>query len=190
MTDVAWIDGAISGARPRAVSALLRYFRDLDIAEEAFQEACLRALKTWPVKGPPRDPTAWLVLVGRNAALDGARRRARDRPLPDEAAISELEDAEVSLVERLDEAHSRDDILRLLFVCCHPDLPDTQQIGLALRIVSGLKRSKRSPRRSWSARRPWSSASPEPRRGWRRRGSRSRPPTRSIAPSVSPRSRP
>ena len=138
MTDAGWIDGAISGARPRAVSALLRYFRDLDIAEEAFQEACLRALKTWPVKGPPRDPTAWLVLVGRNAALDGARRRARDRPLPDEAAISELEDAEVSLVERLDEAHYRDDILRLLFVCCHPDLPDTQQIALALRIVSGL----------------------------------------------------
>ena len=138
MTDAAWIDGAITAARPRAVSALLRYFRDLDVAEEAFQEACLRALKTWPVKGPPRDPTAWLVLVGRNAALDGARRRARDRPLPDEAAISESEDAEVSLVERLDEAHYRDDILRLLFVCCHPDLPDTQQIALALRIVSGL----------------------------------------------------
>ncbi len=138
MTDAAWIDGAITAARPRAVSALLRYFRDLDVAEEAFQEACLRALKTWPVKGPPRDPTAWLVLVGRNAALDGARRCARDRPLPDEAAISQLDDAEVSLVERLDEAHYRDDILRLLFVCCHPDLPDTQQIALALRIVSGL----------------------------------------------------
>ena len=139
MTDEAWIDGAITAARLRAVSALLRYFRDLDIAEEAFQEACLRALKTWPVKGPPRDPTAWLVLVGRNAALDGARRRARDRPLPDEAAISELDDAEVSLVERLDEAHYRDDILRLLFVCCHPDLPDVQQIALALRVVSGLR---------------------------------------------------
>jgi RNA polymerase sigma-70 factor (ECF subfamily) len=138
MTDDAWIDGAITAARPRAVSALLRYFRDLDIAEEAFQEACLRALKTWPVKGPPRDPTAWLVLVGRNAGLDGARRRARDRPLPDEAAISELEDAEASLANRLDEGHYRDDILRLLFVCCHPDLPDTQRIALALRIVSGL----------------------------------------------------
>jgi RNA polymerase sigma-70 factor (ECF subfamily) len=116
----------------------LRYFRDLDTAEEAFQEACLRALKTWPVKGPPRDPTAWLVLVGRNAALDGVRRRARERPLPEEAEISHLDDVETSLAERLDEGHYRDDILRLLFVCCHPDLPDTQQIALALRIVSGL----------------------------------------------------
>jgi RNA polymerase sigma-70 factor (ECF subfamily) len=139
MTDLAWIEGALTAARPRVVSALLRYFRDLDIAEEAFQEACLRALKNWPAKGPPRDPAAWLVLVGRNAALDGVRRRARERPLPDnEAEISHLDDAETSLAERLDEAHYRDDILRLLFVCCHPDLPDTQQIALALRIVSGL----------------------------------------------------
>ncbi len=139
VTDLAWIEGSLTAARPRVVSALVRYFRDLDIAEEAFQEACLRALKTWPVKGPPRDPAAWLVLVGRNAALDGARRRARERPLPDnEAEISQLDDAETSLAERLDEAHYRDDILRLLFVCCHPDLPDTQQIALALRIVSGL----------------------------------------------------
>lgn len=138
MTDLAWIEGALTAARPRVLSALLRYFRDLDIAEEAFQEACLRALKNWPTKGPPRDPAAWLVLVGRNAALDGARRRARERPLPDEAEISHLDDAEASLAERLDEAHYRDDILRLLFVCCHPDLPDTQQIALALRIVSGL----------------------------------------------------
>jgi len=138
VTDLAWIEGALTAARPRVLSALLRYFRDLDIAEEAFQEACLRALKNWPAKGPPRDAAAWLVLVGRNAALDGARRRARERPLPDEAEISHLDDAEASLAERLDEAHYRDDILRLLFVCCHPDLPDTQQIALALRIVSGL----------------------------------------------------
>src|SRR5258708_685145 len=138
MTDAAWIDGAITAARPRAVSALLRYFRDLDVAEEAFQEACLRALKTWPVKGPPRDPTAWLVLVGRNAALDGARRCARDRPLPDEAAISQLDDAEVSLAERLDEAHYRDNILRLLFLCCPTVLSHTQHITLPLLIASGL----------------------------------------------------
>jgi len=138
MTEMAWIEGALIAARPRVLSALLRYFRDLDVAEEAFQEACLRALRTWPVKGPPRDVTAWLILVGRNAALDGARRRARERPLPDEAEISSLENAETSLAERLDDGHYRDDILRLLFVCCHPDLPDTQQIALALRIVSGL----------------------------------------------------
>ncbi len=53
MTDLAWIDGALTAARPQAVGALLRYFRDLDIAEEAFQDACLRALKAWPKNGPP-----------------------------------------------------------------------------------------------------------------------------------------
>jgi RNA polymerase sigma-70 factor (ECF subfamily) len=120
------------------VAALLRYFRDLDAAEEGFQEACLRALKTWPHNGPPRDAAAWLILVGRNAGIDGVRRRPRQEPQPDEAAISDLEDAEDALAERLDGAHYRDDILRLLFICCHPDLPATQQIALALRIVSGL----------------------------------------------------
>ena len=138
MTDLAWINAALIAARPQAVGALLRYFRDLDQAEEAFQEACLRALKSWPENGPPRDPTAWLILVGRNAALDGVRRRSRDAALPDEDLLSDLDDVEAPLAERLDESHYRDDVLRLLFVCCHPQLPDTQQIALALRIVSGL----------------------------------------------------
>jgi len=138
MSDLAWIDGALAAARPQAMAALLRYFRDLDIAEEAFQEASLRALRNWPDKGPPRDPTAWLIFVGRNAALDGVRRRAREAPLPQEVLISDLEDAEADLVERLDGADYRDDVLRLLFICCHPDLPATQQIALALRIVCGL----------------------------------------------------
>lgn len=120
------------------MSALLRYFRDLETAEEAFQEACLKALKNWPENGPPRDPTAWLILVGRNAALDRARKSAREAPLPGEEAISDLGDAEAGIAERLDESAYRDDVLRLLFICCHPDLPNTQQIALALRIVSGL----------------------------------------------------
>jgi RNA polymerase sigma-70 factor (ECF subfamily) len=138
MTDLTWIDAALTSARPQAMGALLRYFRDLDAAEEAFQNACLRALKSWPENGPPRDPTAWLILVGRNAGLDHARRQAKQQPLPDEAEVSDLEDAEDELADRLDGAHYRDDILRLMFICCHPDLPATQQIALALRIVSGL----------------------------------------------------
>lgn len=136
--DIAWIDKALASARPQAVAALLRYFRDLDLAEEAFQDACLRALKTWPDKGPPRDPAAWLIFVGRNAGLDGRRRAVRETALPDEDAISDLSDAEADMAERLDQSDYRDDILRLLFVCCHKDLPATQQIALALRIVSGL----------------------------------------------------
>ncbi len=138
MTDLAWIEAVMVAARPQAVGALLRYFRDLDMAEEAFQEACLRALKTWPQNGPPRDPQAWLILVGRNAGLDGVRRRSREAPLPEEEALSDLEDEEASLADRLDGSQYRDDVLRLLFMCCHPDLPATQQIALALRIVSGL----------------------------------------------------
>ena len=138
MTDLAWINGAITAARPQAVGALLRYFRDMDRAEEAYQEACLRALKNWPENGPPRDPAAWLILVGRNAALDGVRKEARNTVLPPDDVISDLDDVETPLVERLDGAQYRDDVLRLLFICCHPDLPATQQIALALRIVSGL----------------------------------------------------
>ena len=138
MTDIGWIDAVLTAARPQAVGALLRYFRDLDTAEEAFQEACLRALKTWPRNGPPRDPAAWLILVGRNFALDDQLRRTRQAPLPPEEVLSDLDDAEAELAERVDAAHYRDDVLRLLFICCHPDLPATQQIALALRIVSGL----------------------------------------------------
>jgi RNA polymerase sigma-70 factor (ECF subfamily) len=138
VSDIAWIDAALTSARPQALGALLRYFRDLDQAEEAFQEACLRALKNWPVNGPPRDPAAWLILVGRNVALDDVRRRSKSQALPADELISDLEDAEADMVERLDSAHYRDDVLRLLFICCHPGLPATQQIALALRIVSGL----------------------------------------------------
>jgi RNA polymerase sigma-70 factor (ECF subfamily) len=138
VTDAAWIDAALTSARPQAVGALLRYFRNLDTAEEAFQNACLRALKSWPQNGPPRDPAAWLIMVGRNVAIDDVRRSSKQQPLPDDELISDLGDAEEEVAERLDGSHYRDDILRLLFICCHPDLPATQQIALALRIVSGL----------------------------------------------------
>ena len=139
MTDVAWIDAALTAARPQVLGALLRYFRTLEAAEDAFQEACLRALRTWPVKGPPRDPAAWLIFVGRNFGLDEVRRRSKQTELPAEESLAgEPEDTQEELAERLDASHYRDDILRLLFVCCHPELPATQQIALALRIVSGL----------------------------------------------------
>ncbi|MDQ0995801.1 RNA polymerase sigma-70 factor (ECF subfamily) [Phyllobacterium ifriqiyense] len=138
MTDARWIDAALIAARPQAVGALLRYFRNLDVAEEAFQEACVKALKNWTKNGPPRDPTAWLIFVGRNSAIDVVRRQAKQQPLPPEEVLSDLEDNETTIAENIDGADYRDDILRLLFICCHPDLPATQQIPLALRIVSGL----------------------------------------------------
>jgi RNA polymerase sigma-70 factor, ECF subfamily len=136
--ELAWIESALTSARPQAIGALLRYFRNLDTAEEAFQDACLRALQHWRQNGPPRDPAAWLIFVARNVGIDAARRRGREEALPPDEVISDLDDAEAALAERLGDAHYRDDILRLLFICCHPDVPATQQIAVALRIVSGL----------------------------------------------------
>ena len=138
MSSQDWIGTVITAARPQVMAALLRNFRDFDAAEEAFQEACLRALKSWTQNGPPRDSAAWLIMVARNAAIDTVRKQSQLRPLPPEEMISDLSDTEAAEAQRLDEADYRDDILRLLFVCCHPDLPSTQQIALALRIVSGL----------------------------------------------------
>lgn len=136
--DNAWTAASLAAARPRALAALLRYFGDLDLAEEAFQEACLRALHRWPRDGAPSDPTAWLILVGRNAALDQLRRARRHVPLPPEEELSDLEDAQTPQAERFDAAAYPDDVLRLLFVCCHPHLPLVPQIALALRVVCGL----------------------------------------------------
>ena len=132
MSDPAWIQAALTAARPQALGALLRYFRDLDTAEEAFQDACLRALKTWPANGPPRDPRAWLIMVGRNAALDGVRRRTRQTELPPEEAISDLDDTEEALAERLDGSHYRDDILRLLPTTAAMTLRKTQDPPLVI----------------------------------------------------------
>lgn len=135
MIDLAWIDAALVAARPHAVAALVRYFRDLDLAEEAFQNASLKALETWPKNGPPRDAAAWLVFVGRNAGVDAVRRNKKRADLPDE--LPAPHDA-AELPERLDAADYRDDILRLLFICCHPELAPSEQLAVALRLVSGL----------------------------------------------------
>ncbi|HEX9734243.1 MAG TPA: RNA polymerase sigma factor [Thermoanaerobaculia bacterium] len=135
-TDTAWLDACLTAARPRAIGALTRYFRDLDQAEEAFQEACLRALRSWPKSGRPDDPAAWLIFVGRNYGVNESRRRRRREEMVPE--IADAGDAEAAKVEKLDNQAYRDDVLRLLFVCCHPKLPAQQQIALALRVVAGL----------------------------------------------------
>jgi RNA polymerase sigma-70 factor, ECF subfamily len=138
MTDIAWIDTALTSARPQVVGALYRYFNDIDVAEEAFQEACLRALGNWPKNGPPRNVAAWLIMVGRNSGIDGKRKTRNLTALPDEDILSSGDDEEARIADAVDGADYRDDILQLLFICCHPALPATQQIALALRIVSGL----------------------------------------------------
>jgi predicted RNA polymerase sigma factor len=87
LAEIAWIDVALTAARPKAVAALLRYFRDLDIAEEAFQEACLKALTTWTEKGPPRarlGSSLWGGTPGSTRSDVGRSRRRSPlkRPFP------------------------------------------------------------------------------------------------------------
>jgi RNA polymerase sigma-70 factor (ECF subfamily) len=137
VTGSAWIHESLTSARPKVVGALLRYFRDLDAAEDAFQEACLRALKTWPSERP-RDAAAWLIFAGRNIGIDEIRRTSRQQELPPDELPTRAGDVEAALVDELDSSHYRDDVLRLLFICCHPDLSAAHQIALALRVVSGL----------------------------------------------------
>src|ERR1700686_2395451 len=108
MNDPGWINAALISARPQAIAALLRYFRDMDTAEEAYQDACLRALRNWTQNGPPRDAAAWPAMVGRNAGHAAARRHKKLEPLPPDDALSDLDDVEGQLVDRLDSADYRD----------------------------------------------------------------------------------
>lgn len=132
------VDAALSAARPEALAALTRWFRDLDTAEEAFQEACVRALKAWPRTGVPRDPAAWLAFVGRNAGVDATRKVSKLVALDEPDTVSDPRDAEDELHTTLEHGDVRDDVLRLLFVCAHPELPPAHQVALALRVVSGI----------------------------------------------------
>ncbi|MCR9135089.1 MAG: RNA polymerase sigma factor [Alphaproteobacteria bacterium] len=144
---MAGIDSGVAAhlalARPKVVAALTRQFRSLENAEEAFQEACVRALVRWPDSGVPRDPTAWLLVAGRNATLDRLR---KDRRLVFDDGLAEAEvsgdDAEQDIAEQIDMAELRDDVLRLLFMCCHPDLSLQDQLALALKVIAGFSVEK------------------------------------------------
>lgn len=131
-----WLEARFAEIRPKALAALTRQFRDIEIAEEAFSASCLKALQVWPEQGLPRDPLAWLLTVGRNAAVDTLRKSARAADhVPVDVSLEPTEDDVIGLI---DAAGLRDDVLRLLFICCHPDLSPQDQSALALRIVAGL----------------------------------------------------
>ncbi len=138
MSDLGWISSAIGSARPQAMGALLRYFRNLDTAEEAFQDACLRALKNWPQNGPPRDPAAWLIMVGRNAAIDEVRRDRKQVPLPPDETISDLDDAETELAERLGNTRA---VCRKCYI--HPAVLEAWSDGKLLEEMTAANRRKR-----------------------------------------------
>ncbi|WP_299987863.1 RNA polymerase sigma factor [uncultured Ruegeria sp.] len=129
-----WLEATFAQQRPRAIAALTRVFRDIDTAEEAFADACLKALTAWPKDGAPCDPLAWLLTTARNAGLDQLRKSQR------RAAIlsRHTEEFQPMPVETPDHGEMRDDVLRLLFICCHPELDRRDQIAIALRVVLGL----------------------------------------------------
>lgn len=138
MADRAAIAAHLAAARPRAIAALLAWCRDMDIAEDGFQTAALRAAKLWPEEGLPRDPTAWLLHVARNAGRDALRKRKRqaEDTLDMDAPLADPNQPQAE--EAIDDGRFRDDVLRLLFLCCHPTLKPGDQVLLCLRYVLGL----------------------------------------------------
>ena len=120
----------------RALATLIRLVGDFDLAEDVLQEAFAVALERWPAAEPPSNPRAWLVNVARNKAIDRIRRqisfRDKEAALTHEAllnAVSSHEDSDFAL---------DDDMLRLIFTCCHPSFAAEVQVALTLRTVCGL----------------------------------------------------
>lgn len=117
----------------RATAALTRIFGDLDLAEEAVQEAFIVALRRWPVDGMPRVPGAWITTTARRKAIDRLR---REQTFARKAHLLALDS--VSAPDEEGDIDIPDDRLALLFTCCHPALPAEGQIALTLRAVGGL----------------------------------------------------
>lgn len=121
----------------RALATLIRLVGDFDLAEDALQDAVAVALERWPLADPPSNPRAWLVNVGRNKAIDRVRRQIAFRGKQGELAHELLLDATAS-GETCDSTVLDDDMLRLIFICCHPAFAAEVQVALTLRTVCGL----------------------------------------------------
>ncbi len=120
----------------RALATLIRLVGEFDLAEDVLQEAFAAALERWPSVGAPANPRAWLVNVGRNKAIDRIRRQASFRSKTAELAHEAMLSAETSIDD--DDAALDDDMLRLIFTCCHPSFASEVQVALTLRTVCGL----------------------------------------------------
>ena len=121
----------------RALATLIRLIGDFDLAEDALQDAFTVALQRWPTLGPPSNPRAWLVNVARNKAVDRLRRQVAFRGKSGELARALLQDA-AGTTEAL-YTGLEDDMLRLIFICCHPAFAVEVQVALTLRTVCGLE---------------------------------------------------
>jgi len=116
-------------ARPRALASLRRFCGDLDRAEDAIQDAVEQALKHWSGDGVPDSPTAWLIQVGKRRLVDEARRARFVLPIESEPE-ARVAEPDLSGVD--------DDLLRLIFTCCHPALNESAQVALTLKLIAGL----------------------------------------------------
>jgi RNA polymerase sigma-70 factor (ECF subfamily) len=121
----------------RALATLIRLVGDFDLAEDALQDAFAAALENWPAGEQPANPRAWLVNVGRNKAIDRIRRRIAFRGKQQEF-LREIELAAADTPDAGDDATLGDDMLRLIFTCCHPAFAMEVQVALTLRTVCGL----------------------------------------------------
>jgi RNA polymerase sigma-70 factor (ECF subfamily) len=116
----------------RAVAVLVRAFGDIDLAEEAVQDAFTVAVQKWPSTGLPPSPAGWIITTARNRAIDRFRREASREDRQVQSALLQSQD------EPAMKGAVRDDILRLIFTCCHPALAATAQVALTLRLLGGL----------------------------------------------------
>jgi RNA polymerase sigma-70 factor (ECF subfamily) len=116
----------------RAVAVLVRVFGDIDVAEEAVQDAFAAAVQRWPSTGPPPSPAGWIITTARNRAIDRLRREASRDDRHAQAALVHARN------EPAEEGAVRDDRLRLIFTCCHPALAPAAQVALTLRLLGGL----------------------------------------------------
>lgn len=123
----------------KLIAALVRITRDVGLAEDLAQDALEAALSQWPKTGIPDNPAAWLMAVAKRRAIDGFRRRERQ-----DRAYGEIAEGQEDIVTGIETAvdHVEDDVLRLMFVCCHPSLGDDAQRTLTLRLVAGLTTSE------------------------------------------------
>ncbi|MGH4026057.1 MAG: RNA polymerase sigma factor [Pseudonocardiaceae bacterium] len=116
----------------RAVAVLVRVFGDIDIAEEAVQDAFTAAVQRWPFTGLPPSPAGWIITTARNRAIDRLRREASRSDRHAQAEVLHARD------EPAAEETVPDDRLRLIFICCHPALAPSAQVALTLRLLGGL----------------------------------------------------
>jgi RNA polymerase sigma-70 factor (ECF subfamily) len=118
------------------VAALIRAFGDIDVAEDAVQDAFAVALRKWPRDGLPPNPGGWITTTARNRAIDRLRRESRRRELLSEAAVLSPGNDDPGIPEEVGPV--QDDRLRLIFTCCHPALSTEAQVALTLRLLGGL----------------------------------------------------